>query len=53
MDLATIIGFVLAWGAFFGSVLMEGGDLSSMINPSAMLLVFGGTIGASMMSFPL
>jgi len=53
MDLATIIGFVLAWGAFFGSVLMEGGDLSSMVNPSAMLLVFGGTIGASMMSFPL
>ena len=53
MDLATIIGFVLAWGAFFGSVLMEGGDLGAMINPSAMVLVFGGTIGASMMSFPL
>ena len=53
MDLATIIGFVLAWGAFFGSVIMEGGDLKAMINPSAMVLVFGGTIGASMMSFPL
>lgn len=53
MDLATIIGFVLAWGAFFGSVVMEGGDLKAMINPSAMVLVFGGTIGASMMSFPL
>ena len=53
MDLATIIGFVLAWGAFFGSVVIEGGDLKAMINPSAMLLVFGGTLGASMMSFPL
>lgn len=53
MDLATIIGFVLAWGAFFGSVAMEGGDLKAMINPSAMLLVFGGTLGASMMSVPL
>jgi chemotaxis protein MotA len=53
MDLATVIGFVLAWGAFFGSIVMEGGDLKSMINPSAALLVFGGTIGASMMSFPM
>lgn len=53
MDLATIIGMVLAWGAFFGSIIMEGGDLKMMINPSAMLLVFGGTLGASMISFPL
>jgi chemotaxis protein MotA len=53
MDLATIIGFVLAWGAFFGSVIMEGGDLKAFINPSALVLVFGGTFGATMMSFPL
>ena len=53
MDLATIIGLVLAWGAFFGSVIMEGGELKAMINPSAAVLVFGGTLGASMMSFPL
>jgi chemotaxis protein MotA len=32
---------------------MEGGSLASMINPSAMVLVFGGTFGASMMSFPM
>jgi chemotaxis protein MotA len=53
MDLATIIGLVLAWGAFFGSVIMEGGELKAMINPSAMVLVFGGTLGATLMSFPL
>jgi chemotaxis protein MotA len=53
MDLGTIIGLVLAWGAFFGSVIMEGGDISSMIVPSAAVLVFGGTLGATMMSFPL
>ena len=53
MDLATIIGLVLAWGAFFGSIIMEGGELKSMINPSAAVLVFGGTLGASMISFPL
>jgi len=53
MDLATIIGFVLAWGAFFASVIMEGGDLKAFINPSALVLVFGGTFGATMMSFPM
>jgi chemotaxis protein MotA len=53
MDLATIIGLVLAWGAFFGSVVMEGGSLAAFANPSAALLVFGGTIGATICSFPL
>ena len=53
MDLATIIGLVLTWGAFLGSILIEGGELSALVNPSAALLVFGGTLGASMVCFPL
>ena len=53
MDIATLIGLILAWGAFFGSILIEGGDLSALLNPSAALLVFGGTLGASMICFPL
>ncbi len=53
MDLATIIGLVLAWGAFIGSVIMEGGELKAMMIPSAAVLVFGGTLGATMMCFPL
>ena len=53
MDLATLIGLVLAWGAFLGSIIIEGGDLGALINPSAALLVFGGTLGASMICFPL
>jgi chemotaxis protein MotA len=53
MDLATIIGLVLAWGAFFASVIMEGGSLAAFMNPSALVLVFGGTFGATVASFPL
>lgn len=53
MDLATIIGFFIAWGAFFGSIALEGGDVKAFLNVSAIVLVFGGTFGATMMSFPL
>jgi chemotaxis protein MotA len=51
MDLATIIGMILAWGALIGSLLMEGGDVRSLVNLPAAFLVFGGTLGASIVSF--
>jgi len=46
MDLATVIGLLLAWGALVVSLLMEGGDPKALINFPAALLVFGGTLGA-------
>ena len=51
MDLATIIGLLIAWGALLGSLLMEGGDARALINIPAALLVFGGTLGAATISF--
>ncbi|MCS6776795.1 MAG: flagellar motor protein [Chloroherpetonaceae bacterium] len=51
MDLATIIGLLLAWGALIGALLMEGGEVQSLINVPAALIVFGGTLGASISSF--
>lgn len=51
MDLATIIGMLLAWGALIGALLMEGGDVKSLVNLPAALLVFGGTLGAATISF--
>lgn len=53
MDLSTIIGLVLGFGSLLASVLMEGGDPASFLSPSAMLLVFGGTLGATMIAFPM
>lgn len=53
MDLATVIGFVLAVGAVIGSALMEGGHLSALINPPALVLIVGGTLGTTTLSFPL
>ena len=53
MDLATVIGLLLAWGALVGSLIMEGGDPRALVNLPAALLVFGGTLGAATISFRL
>lgn len=53
MDLATIIGIVLAIFSLLISVVIEGGELGSLINIPAAILVFGGTIGATMVCFPI
>jgi chemotaxis protein MotA len=48
MDPATLAGIGLAFGAIFGSMIMEGGNPASIMLIPAMVLVFGGTIGAAM-----
>lgn len=53
MDLSTLLGLLVGFGALIASVLMEGGSPTAFIAPSAMLIVFGGTIGATMIAFPL
>lgn len=53
MDLATIIGLVLGFGAVFGGAVLEGLHITSLIQPTAALIVLGGTFGAVFVSFPL
>ena len=53
MDLATILGIVIAIGAITGGNALEGGHLSSLIQPTAFIIVAGGTIGAVFVCFPL
>lgn len=48
MDPGTIIGILLAFGAVFGSMIMEGGNPAAMFLPPAMMLVFVGTLGVAM-----
>jgi len=51
MDLATIIGLLIAWGALITALFMEGGQLADLANPSAFVIVFGGTLGATTIAF--
>jgi chemotaxis protein MotA len=53
VDLGSVIGIILAFGALIGAVLMEGGSLRALLNPSAAVIVFGGTFGATLLSMPL
>lgn len=48
MDPATIAGLVIAFGAIMASVVLEGGNPAAVFLIPAMLLVFVGTVGATM-----
>jgi chemotaxis protein MotA len=53
MDLTTIGGIVLAIGCILGGQAIEGGNFGSIVQGTAFLIVFGGTIGATMVAYPL
>lgn len=53
MDLATIGGIVLAFVMLLGAFAIEGGSMSMLLVKSAAMIVFGGTIGATVVSFSL
>jgi chemotaxis protein MotA len=54
MDLATVIGLVLAWGAVFFSMWHASeGYVGAYFKPNEIFLVLGGSIGAAMLSMPM
>ncbi len=53
MDITTIGGIVLGFTALILGILTEGGSLGSYVGLSALIIIFGGTIGATIASFPL
>ena len=55
-ELSTIIGLVLGFGALLTANAIEGGGIGAtlaLVNFSAFLIVFGGTFGATFISFPM
>ncbi len=51
MDITTIGGLLIAMAAIVINVFMEGGSLGHLFEPAALILILGGTIGATMMGF--
>jgi chemotaxis protein MotA len=53
MDLATIIGLLLAVVLIVGSILIGSAPVTAFVDIPSMLVVFGGATGAVLMCFPL
>ncbi len=52
MDLATLIGIVMSFGLVMAAIVTGGSPLIFISIPSA-LIVIGGTLGATLVNFPL
>ncbi|GBF10457.1 flagellar motor protein [Tepidibacillus sp. HK-1] len=53
MDLSTIIGLILGFAGLIGGFILEGGHFTSLLQITAFMIVFGGTFGAVIVSFPM
>ncbi|MFY9643823.1 MAG: flagellar motor protein [Terriglobales bacterium] len=53
MDKSTIGGIFLAVGGILAGLLLEGGKIIQVLQPTAAMIVLGGTLGAVMVQFPL
>ncbi len=51
MDLTAVVGLVLAVVALVGGFVLEGGHIGALFQLTAALIVFGGTVGATILSF--
>lgn len=52
MDLISLIGLLLGLAAILGGQWLEGGHLASLLQPTAFVIVMGGTFGAVMLQSP-
>ena len=52
MDSLTLAGLAMGLLAIAGGQLLEGGSLSSLTQPVALVIVLGGTIGAVLLQLP-
>lgn len=52
MDIATIIGIITAFSLVL-SAMMFGGDLGMFLSIPSLMIVVGGTLGATMINYPL
>ena len=52
MDIATVLGVISAFGLVFLAISM-GGGIQLFINLQSLMIVVGGTLGATMINYPL
>lgn len=53
MDIASIGGILLALAGILAGMMIEGGNIGQITQPTAAMIVCGGTAGAVLLQFPL
>lgn len=53
MDFVALIGLIIGVGAIIAGNIVEGGTTAHLVQLTAAIIVFGGTLGAVILSFPL
>lgn len=53
MDILAVVGIVVGIGGILLGQVLEGGHIGSILQATAAFIVFGGTIGATLLSHPL
>jgi chemotaxis protein MotA len=53
VDKSSFAGLILGVGGIVAGLLLEGGKLSQVLQPTAAIIVFGGTLGAVLLQYPL
>ncbi len=53
MDITTFLGLLVGFGGILGGAMIEGLDLTTVLQLTAAIIVFGGTIGATLVTTPL
>lgn len=53
MDILSILGLIIGFGAIIVGQYLEGGHIETILNAVALLIVLGGTLGAVMLQTPL
>jgi chemotaxis protein MotA len=52
MDIVTLISLIFSFVALLAAFVLEGGVLGALLQPTAAMIIFGGTFGAVGVSFP-
>lgn len=53
LDILTIIGIVLGLAAIVGGQVLEGGSIHAIMQGTSAIIVFGGTLGAVLVHYPM
>lgn len=52
MDMLSFLGILIGFAAILGGNFLEGGHFGALVNGPALVIVLGGTLGATLLQFP-